>query len=1383
MSISKYFKAVPDASITFDGATIRLRQAMESSAKVMAEDMEAGAAGSIFLKDIVLQADEGEVVLVLGKPTSSLFKVLFDGHQNLSYSPEGSIRFKANPYREYSVKCPQQIIYNNEEDVHFPYLTVEQTIDFALSCKFEISKAEREQLRDALLTEFGLYHVKKTFVGNDYVRGISGGERKRISIIETFIANGSLYLWDNSTKGLDSSTALDFLSILQSMAKATKSVNFVKISQASDAIVSKFDKILMLSDSYQVFYGTVDECLEYFNDTLGIQKNPNDCIIEYLTSVLNFQFKVPSSVISESTSTKTKSTTKATINSEQDLHYLWTKSPNYQIWKQRTSQSVRGSNDELDSDDITPVFNIKMTRQIEFCIRRAFQRILGDKSFLISQAVSVVVQALVIGSLFYNIPLTTIGSFSRGSLVFFSLLFYTFLSLADLPTAFQRQKVIDKHAKLHFYHRWVETFATTIYDYTFKLLLIIIFTIILYFLAHFQYNASRFFIFLLFLGVYNFTMVSLFSLTALIAPTLSIANLLAGILLLAIAMYASYVIYLADMHPWFVWIAYLNPAMFAMEAILSNELYDLKLDCTQTIVPRGPTYEDISFQHKACAWQGATLGNSFVRGRDYLKNGLRYTYHHVWRNFGILLGFLFFFLFCSLVAAEYVKPLFTRENMEMLQRKYRRWMPSRTYNKETNDKIGLNDDVYVPNGQTTPTSSSVSSIAYMPSEIKPKLTKGGMNAETSVQSQNHIISWKNITYTVGDKRLINDVSGYMASGLTALMGESGAGKSTLLNILSKRTESGVVTGDILIDGKPLTDENAFKRSIGFVQQQDVHLELLTVKESLEISCVLRGDGDRDYLNTISELLNLRADKRVADLSPTERKLLSIGVELVTKPSLLLLLDEPTSGLDSQAALTIVQFLKKLSLQGQAILCTIHQPSKSVISYFDNIFLLKRGGECVYFGPTNNACDYFTSREKGLTYDNKSGNPADFVIDVVGSVKVSGDDVKDEYSVEPKVDVDWRQKWKDSPDRNAILANCLELEEKSRGEGIDFTQSLWNEQSYVNQLLLIIKRQYICTKRDKIYVASKFLLNGGAGLFIGFSFWKTKYNINGLQNSIFLCFMSLCVSSPLINQVQDKALASKEVYLAREASSQTYHWSVLLLAQLIVELPLAVSSSTLFFLCCYFCCGFDFSAHIAGVFYLNYILFSAYYLSFGLWLIYVAPDLQTAAVFVAFLYSFTASFCGVMQPYSLFPGFWKFMYRVSPYTYFVDTFVSLLLHDRPVKCDIGELVPTAPLAGESCGEFMQAFVNEFGGKINNPTSYTVCAYCTYNVGDDFLKEENMSYAHRWRNFGIQCAFVGFNIAAMFIGFYMNYVRNVWPLIFRRINRVMPSRVCFEKGSYK
>ncbi|CCE65438.1 hypothetical protein TPHA_0L00810 [Tetrapisispora phaffii CBS 4417] len=1363
MSFSNYFNPVADASVTFNGANIHL-DTLGSNAVRDAETLNSRAPGvsSSQINDLTFQAKQGEVVLVLGKQSSELFKSIFHGNDNLCYSPEGSVRFKDYEYKQYSKKCPQEIIYNNEQDVHFPYLTVAQTIDFAIECKFKMPLEERINLRNQLLEEFGLSHVLDTFVGNDFVRGVSGGERKRISIIETFISNGSVYLWDNSTKGLDSATALDFLSILRTMADATRSVNLVKISQASDKIVEKFDKILMFTESYQVFYGTVDECLKFFHDDLGIKKDPNDCIIEYLTYILNLKFRDNEqygSVISDS------NTTTSEINTEEDLYHHWINSDIY-----RNLKSSIGADTPcvatIDAADIKPNFTISAYNQVRSCTRRAFQRIIGDKAYIISQFIAVIVQSLVIGSLFYDVPLTTVGSYSRGSLTFFSLLFFTFLTFADMPSSFQRKPIVKKHTQLYFYDNWVETTATIIYDYFFKTILVIIFSIILYFLAHFQFAADRYFIFLLFLVLYNITVVTLFTLIALFSPTLAISNLVAGILLLAIAVYASYVIYIRDMHPWFVWIAYLNPARYAMEAILTNELFNVRLDCTETIVPRGKTYDDLDFTHRACAWQGATLGNTYVRGQDYLLSALSYKYSHVWRNFGIIIGFLVFYICCSLFISQYITPLYTAENLDRWMFYAKKYIPFISQNSTKSHPIDDIDD-----------SDSINTISSFDTPVLMDEDKEGkdhnikhyqVERDEEIASQKHVISWKNINYTIGDKLLIDNASGYISSGLTALMGESGAGKTTLLNILSQRTESGVVTGEIMIDGMVLNNGSAFKRSIGFVQQQDVHLDELTVKESLEISCTLRGDGDKKYMDTVSKMLKLPSECMVRDLTPTEKKLLSIGVELVTKPSLLLFLDEPTSGLDSEAAVTIVKFLKKLSMQGQAILCTIHQPSKSVISYFDSIYLLKRGGQCVYFGPMQEACDYFVSKDSSLVYDREFDNPADFIIDTVGKSNAIAE--KDEF----KSVSNWSDTWINSQERLKTDAAVLDLEEIARNSGVDYTANVWSQPSYMKQLKVITKRQYLCTRRDKAYVIAKYLLNAGAGLFIGFSFWHIKHNILGLQNVIFLCFMSMCVSSPLINQVQDKALISKEVYLAREARSNTYHWSVLILAQNIIEIPLAVTSSTLFFVCCYFCCGVDTAPHIAGVWFLNYIVFAMYYSTFGLWLIYTAPDLQTAAVFVAFFYSFTAAFCGVMQPYSLFPGFWKFMYRVSPYTYFIETFVSLLLHDRPVICDQGEYVPTSVVGQQNCGEFMEAYVEEFGGMIMNKKAKSVCAYCTYVVGDDFLTTENMSYHHRWRNFGLEFVYVGFNFFAMFFGFYFTYVGKYWPTVFKAIGLIIPFR---------
>lgn len=178
--------------------------------------------------------------------------------------------------------------------------------------------------------------------------------------------------------------------------------------------------------------------------------------------------------------------------------------------------------------------------------------------------------------------------------------------------------------------------------------------------------------------------------------------------------------------------------------------------------------------------------------------------------------------------------------------------------------------------------------------------------------------------------------------MVALMGASGAGKTTLLNTLSQRQKIGVVTGDMLVDGKALGPD--FQRGTGYCEQTDLHDGTATIREALEFSAILRQDRNIPrsekiaYVDKIIDLLELRdmQDALVRCLGVEQRKRVTIGVELAAKPSLLLFLDEPTSGLDSQSAYSIIRFLKKLSNSGQAIICTIHQPSSVLIQQFDMI---------------------------------------------------------------------------------------------------------------------------------------------------------------------------------------------------------------------------------------------------------------------------------------------------------------------------------------------------------------------------------------------------------------------------------------------------------------
>jgi ATP-binding cassette subfamily G (WHITE) protein 2 (PDR) len=152
----------------------------------------------------------------------------------------------------------------------------------------------------------------------------------------------------------------------------------------------------------------------------------------------------------------------------------------------------------------------------------------------------------------------------------------------------------------------------------------------------------------------------------------------------------------------------------------------------------------------------------------------------------------------------------------------------------------------------------------------------------------------------------------------------------------------------------LTGDDSFQRKTGYVQQQDLHLPTATVRETLQFSALLRQPNrysKQEKLAYVDEVITMLEMQSYRDavvgipgkgLNVEQRKRLTIGVELVARPALLLFLDEPTSGLDSQTSWSIVNLLTKLSKSGQAVLCTIHQPSAILFQRFDRLLLLAKG---------------------------------------------------------------------------------------------------------------------------------------------------------------------------------------------------------------------------------------------------------------------------------------------------------------------------------------------------------------------------------------------------------------------------------------------------------
>jgi ABC-type lipoprotein export system ATPase subunit len=370
-------------------------------------------------------------------------------------------------------------------------------------------------------------------------------------------------------------------------------------------------------------------------------------------------------------------------------------------------------------------------------------------------------------------------------------------------------------------------------------------------------------------------------------PNFDAASKVSGFSITALILYIGYQIPKPAMHPWFVWIYWIDPLSYGFESLMANEFSGQDIPCVNSnLIPNFlPQYQN--GVNQACAGVGgAKPGATSVSGDDYLES-LSYAKGHIWRNVGIL--FAWWFLFVGLTI------FFTL-----------RW----------DDSASSGGALLIPreNKKKVPRSITPGDEEAQANEKSPR-TDGADEKATETQDlsanlmrNTSVFTWRNLSYVVktpsGDRTLLDNVHGYVKPGmLGALMGSSGAGKTTLLDVLAQRKTDGTIHGEILVDGRPLPV--SFQRSAGYCEQLDVHEPFATVREALEFSALLRQSRDTPreeklaYVDTIIDLLELHDLEHTligrvgAGLSVEQRKRVTIGVELVSKPSILIFLDEPT----------------------------------------------------------------------------------------------------------------------------------------------------------------------------------------------------------------------------------------------------------------------------------------------------------------------------------------------------------------------------------------------------------------------------------------------------------------------------------------------------------
>ena len=239
--------------------------------------------------------------------------------------------------------------------------------------------------------------------------------------------------------------------------------------------------------------------------------------------------------------------------------------------------------------------------------------------------------------------------------------------------------------------------------------------------------------------------------------------------------------------------------------------------------------------------------------------------------------------------------------------------------------------------------------------ITRRFTSDGLDSPVGVEGVDIVA--KDVSFSVGDRQLLNEINFHLGPRtLTAIVGPSGAGKSTMLNVITGRTTPS--QGEILLGGRDLHKEYGdLSQRIGLVPQADILHTRLTVKQALTYGAALRfpsetsaAEREERVLEVMEKLeLTPRADLRIDKLSGGQRKRASIGLELLTKPSILVL-DEPTSGLDPGLDAHVMETLRKLADDGQTVVLVTH--SVDNLNFCDNVILLASGGRIAYAGPSS-----------------------------------------------------------------------------------------------------------------------------------------------------------------------------------------------------------------------------------------------------------------------------------------------------------------------------------------------------------------------------------------------------------------------------------------------
>lgn len=378
---------------------------------------------------------------------------------------------------------------------------------------------------------------------------------------------------------------------------------------------------------------------------------------------------------------------------------------------------------------------------------------------------------------------------------------------------------------------------------------------------------------------------------------------------------------------------------------------------------------------------------------------------------------------------------------------------------------------------------------------------------------------------------------------------------------------------------------------------------------------------------------------VNGLSTEQRKRLTIAVELVANPSIIFM-DEPTSGLDARAAAIVMRTVRNTVNTGRTVVCTIHQPSIDIFDAFDELLLLKRGGEQIYFGPIgrhgNQLIKYFEGIN-GVQKIKEGINPATWMLEVSSIAQ------------EAALGVNFSEIYKNSEVYRRSKALIKELSVPSPGTKDLYFPTQYSQSAFV-QFMACLWKQHCSYWRNTMYTALRLLFAAFVGVLFGSMFWKVgkgrseQQQLFNAMGSMYTAVLFLGIQNA--SGVQPVVFVERTVFY-RERAAGMFSALPYAFAQVLIELPYCFIQTVLYGVPVYAMMGFEWT--VAKFFwYLFFMYFTLLYFTYyGMMCVGLTPNATVSAIVSAAFYGVWNLFSGFLIPRPRMPVWWRWYYWATP----------------------------------------------------------------------------------------------------------------------------------------